>query len=181
MAAFATAAELASFLQVASVDTASANQALNIASQAIRDYCGWSISQETVTSKTLDGTGERSIWLPTLLLTAVASVVEDGTTLTVTTDYDWTSYGRLVRNGCWPRTARSVVVTYTHGYATVPDSVKGVCLAAAGRRYQNPSSLRSYTVGSVSEAFTQPATGSVGFLYSTEQGDLDVHKLEWVG
>lgn len=150
MAAFATRAELASHLQVASVDNASADLALNGASQAIRDYCNWAVSQETVAAKSLDSYGGRSIWLPTLLLTAVGPVVELGTALTVEVDYDWTELGRLVRNGRWPNQARAVVVTYTHGYNPVPDSVKDVCLILAGQRYQNPARYRSKTVGGVS-------------------------------
>ena len=180
MAAFATPTELAGFLQQ-DLDTYSATQALNTASQAIRDHCGWTISQETISAQVLDSHGERSIWLPSLLLTAVGPVLEKGVTLTVTTDYDWTSYGRLIRSGYWPNEARSVTVTYTHGYSTVPDSVKGVCLAAAGRRYQNPESRRSYTVGSISESFAVPSTGDVGFFYDTELKDLDKYKLEHVG
>jgi len=180
VAAFATPTELAGFMQQ-DLDTYTATQALDIASQAIRDHCGWNISQETVTGKVLDSHGDRSIWLPTLLLTAVASVVENGDTLTVVDDYDWTEYGRLIRASRWPNQARSVTVTYTHGYATVPDSVKGVCLAAAGRRYQNPEGRRSYTVGGISESFAIPSTGAVGFFYDTELMDLEKYKLEHVG
>ena len=180
MAAFATPTELAGFLQQ-DLDTYTATQALDIASQAIRDHCGWTISQETVTGKVLDSDGSRSLWLPTLLLTAVGPVVENGVTLTVLSGYDWTEYGRLIRAGCWPNQARSVTVTYTHGYATVPNSVKGVCLALAGRRYQNPQTLRSYTVGGISESFAIPASGSVGFFYDDELMDLEKYKLEHVG
>ena len=179
MAAFATPTELAGFLQQ-DLDTYSATQALNFASKAIRTHCGWNISQETVTGKVLDCDGSRSIWLETLLLTAVGSVVENGVTLTVLSDYDWTSYGRLLRAGRWPNQARSVAVTYTHGYVTDPDDVKAVCLAAAGRRYQNPESRRSYTVGSVSESFAVPSTGNVGFFYDSELTDLGPYKLEHV-
>lgn len=180
MAALATPTELAGFLQQ-DLDTYSATQALDVASQAIRDHCGWTISEETVTDKVLDSYGEHSIWLPTLLLTAVGSVVEKGTTLTVVTDYDWTSYGRLIRSGRWPNEARSVTVTYTHGYAIVPDSVKGICLAAAARRYQNPSQIRSLTVGAVSESYVIPSTGQLGFFYDSELTDLNKYKLEHVG
>jgi hypothetical protein len=55
--------------------------------------------------------------------------------------------------------------------------VKGVCLAAAGRRYQNPEARRSYTVGGVSESFAIPASGAVGFFYDTELTDLGPYRL----
>lgn len=186
MASFATPAELASWLQVATVDTASAQLALDVASGVIRSFCGWPISEETVTDKTLDGPGGRSIWLPTLRLTAVGAVVENGNSLAVTTDFDWTSYGRLIRNGCWPATARSVVVTYTHGYATVPADVKGACLALAGRLFTNPGAggaLRAFTntVGGVTESKTFAGTsGDASMLTATELTQLGPYRLEWV-
>lgn len=179
MAAFATPTELAGFVQ-ADLDTYTATQALDIASQAIRDHCGWNISQETVIGKVLDCDGSRSLWLPTLLLTALGPVVENGVTLTVLSGYDWTEYGRVIRAGRWPNQARSVTVTYTHGYATVPNSVKGVCLTVAGRMYQNPDALRSYTVGGVSESYSTTA-GSSGALYDDEFTALEKYKLEHVG
>jgi len=160
MAAFATPSDLASWLQ-RDLDTATATLALNIASADIRKTVGWSISQESGVVVTLDGSGARSLWLPSLLVTAVASVVEDSTTLTVVTGFDWTTYGRLIRVGRdWTYKPRSVVVTFTHGYTTNPDDVKGICLTLAGRVYDNPTALRSYTVGGVSETFA----GSAGTL-----------------
>lgn len=150
MAALATPADLASYLQT-SVDTATATQALDKASGAIRSHCLWTISQETVTAQTFDGTGTRSLWLPTLRLTNVASVTEKSLPLTVVVHYDWTLYGRLIRVGCWPDTPRSIVVTYTHGWSPVPDAVAGVCLNVAARRYEKLKGLSQLTVGDVSE------------------------------
>jgi hypothetical protein len=181
VAAFATAEELASHLQVAGVDTASANQALNIASSDIRDHCGWSISEEDVTD-TLDGTGTRNLWIPTLRLTAVSSLAENGVSLVEGVDFDWTRYGKLVRNGCWPRTARSVDITWTHGYATVPDVVKGVCLALAGRRYDNPKGSKgsTRTAGPFTETSTYAGEGGAD-LTSSEIEKLGKFTLEEVG
>lgn len=181
MAAFATPAELASWLQVPEVDTATATLQLAAASQAIRDYCGWSITEETVTGAVLDAAGSRSIWLPTLLLTAVGPVVELGVTLTALDDYDWTRYGRLLRSKRWPNQARSVVVTYTHGYSVAPDSVKGVCLAMAGRIYNNPLGAKSQTAGPFSQSFAVPLSGAVGSPLLEELAQLGPYKLEFVG
>ena len=175
MAAFATPTELAGFLQ-RDLDTYSAAQALDLASQAIRDHCGWSITQVTGAVETLDGGGGRSVWLKTKLLTAVTSVTELGLSLPVTTGFDWTDAGQVIRVGrWWTYRPRSVVVTYTHGYATVPDSVKGVCLSIAGRRYQNPETLKSYTVGGVSESYA--VGGDVGYFTEDELRDLGAYCL----
>jgi hypothetical protein len=182
MAAFATPAELASHLQVASVDTATANLLLNEASSAIRTYCGWSISSEDVVDEEFDGTGTRNLWIETLRLTLVASLVENGLPLTEGVDYDWTRYGKLVRNGCWPRTARSVVISYTHGYTTVPDVVKGVCLDIAGRKYNNPQSTKSGSrvAGPFTETFAYQ-DNPASLLSAAEMDTLGKFKLEPIG
>lgn len=148
MAPLATAQQLASWLQVDSVESDAATLALNVASGAVRRYCGWSISAETKTGELVDGTGRRSVWLPTLRLTAVSDVTEGGVALVDGTDYVWTREGRLYRAGLWRNVPRNIQVTYTHGFDTVPDDVQGVTLSAAGRIYVNPEGWRQHTVGS---------------------------------
>lgn len=181
MTSFATPAELASWLQVPQVDTASALLQLAVASQVIRDYCGWSITAETVTGAVVDTAGDRSLWLPTLYLTDVASITENGVALQVT-HYEWRRHGRVMRLGRhWPNAARVVEVTYTHGYPAVPDSVKGVCLAVAGRAYRNPAGLKTQVAGPFTESFVTSADGSVAALTSSEMAQLGPYKLEFVG
>lgn len=184
MASFATPAELASWLQVPEVDTATATLQLAAASKAIRDYCGWNITEETVTDQVLDTDGERSIWLPTLWLTAVASVSELTLPLTAGTDYEWRRYGKVTRTGrrhCWPRQSQSVQITYTHGYPETPDSIKGICLAMAGRVYNNPLGAKSQTAGPFSQSFAVPLSGAVGSPLLEELAQLGPYKLEFVG
>lgn len=184
--AFATSAELASWLQIASINAAGATLALAVASGAITSHCGWAIAEEDV-SEVIDGSGERSIWLPTLKLTAVASVKVGGVTLVAGTDYDWTSYGKLIRSGCWPNTPRSVEVNYTHGYEDVPDVVKGACLIVASTMYRNPEFLssRSETMGPFAESVgysgASGKTGLSGGLPAAVAEMLHPFKLEHVG
>lgn len=132
-------------LDVDELDTDAAALAVAGASGMVRAWCGWPISQETVTDAVLDGPGSRSLWLPTLRLTAVSSVAVNGDELTVGTQYDWTGYGKLIHRGCWPRTPRSITITYTHGYDPVPDEVKTAALIMAGVLYDNPDMLASYS------------------------------------
>lgn len=193
MAPLASTTELRQWKQLdeAEFDTDSATLAVAGASGMIRSHCGWDISQTTVTDAILDGPGGRSLWLPTLKLTAVGSVVVNGDVLTVDTQYDWTSYGKLIHRGCWPCKPRSITVTYTHGWATVPDVVKTACLIVAGILYDNPEML-----GSMSEAWgpfnqsrsypsTAPAafgkTGLSGGLPAAVMEMLGPFKLEYVG
>jgi len=159
MAAFASPAALVSHLQ-ADVDLETAKQALDLVSGAIRGLCGWSISQESVTGLRVSGLGRKSLWLPTLHLTSVDSVVEDGVALTEGVHFDWTSNGRLLRNRSWSASVRSITVAFTHGYPAghaVLDSVAGVCLSAAARLVDNPTSRRSGQLGP--EAWTAAGPG----------------------
>lgn len=178
MAAFATPSELASSLEQ-DVDTATATLALNRATAKIRKAAGdWSITQEVGAVATLDGSSCHSLWLPSLLVTAVTSVVEDSVALTVVTGFDWTSYGKLIRvNRCWTWKPRAVVVTYTHGYATVPDDVKDICLAVAGRLYRNPGALQSKTVGGVAWTAAGDSAEVGGGLTESELEDLTPYRL----
>lgn len=182
MADFATSTDLRNWLQEASIDTTAGTLMLAVASSAIRTWCGWSISQEEDVIAVLDGTGNRSLWLPTLRLTEVASVEVNGEPLTVITNFDWTAYGKLIHRGCWPRTPRSVEVVYTHGYATVPDVVKGVCLMMASRLYNNPEALksRSEAWGPFNESATYADTSGPA-LSLQEMELLGPFKLEHVG
>lgn len=145
MTAFATPEDLSAFLQT-DVDFEAATRALESASSAIRAECGWPISQETSTSS-LDGNGRRSLWIPTMRLTAVGSITELGLPLVYDRDYTWTEFGRLVRNGYWPRSARAVTITYTHGYTDVPDDIKQLCMNVAGRSVSNPMNRRTESRG----------------------------------
>jgi hypothetical protein len=177
VAAFATPSDLASLLQQ-DLDTASATLALNIASSKIRSFAGWSITEEVGAVATLDGNCDRVLFLPSLYVTAVASVVEYGTSLTVVTGFDWTSYGELIRVGrLWTWRPRSVVVTFTHGYTTAPDDVKGICLSLAGRLYDNPGALRSYAVGGVSATYAGSAGALGPGLTEDEKIDLASYRL----
>lgn len=90
---------------------------------AVRNYCNWHVMPSKVDTVTLNGPeGGRLLSLPTLQLTALTTVVEDGVTLNVS-DLRWSVNG-LVRKksgACWSRFYRSIVVTMTHGYDVALD------------------------------------------------------------
>lgn len=155
---------------------------LDIASGKIRDECGWSITQETGVVRKFTGDGSGTIWLPTKNLTAVASVVENGTTLTVDVDYYFKSDGRIIRIDrawqMWP--VNNIVVTYTHGYTTVPSTVKGICVALAGRLADNPEGLRQYSVGGVSATIAGEAADIGPNLSGAEIDELGPYRLDGI-
>lgn len=148
---------------------------VNSASAAIRGHCGWNISQETVTGDVLDGSGEWDLWLPTKNLTAVTSVTENGVTLADPANYVWYRNGRLTRSGRWTSEAKAVVATYTHGYPTGHvklELARSVCLTIAARLLNNPSGLRSETVGGVSWTAAGDSADATVILTPSEKESL---------
>lgn len=162
---FATPAELATYLQTATqaeadagsgdvLDTSVALQALAAASDAIRAACGWGITQETVTAS-VSMASRGSVFLPTLHLTAVSMSV-NSTPLADGVDFTWETNG-LLRSTHGPFWFATAAVTYTHGYATVPDSIKNLCLERAARQYVNPEGLVSSTVDGITGVYQSRA------------------------
>lgn len=159
--------------------------AIKMAEGAIRTYCEWHISEQTVTAQVVEEPVGHHIFLPTLHLTAVSAVVEDGTALTVGTGYRWKAHGELTRVGrCWSTEWEGVTWSGTHGYAKgSPEmlAVKQVALAVVARLLDTPNERATgYQAGMISESFAAPPQVPSGLLYS-EQGSLAPFKLPVVG
>jgi len=137
---FCTIADIEAFLQVTipPAGLASANKAIDWATEAIKNYCHQVIERVTGDVVTLDCRGGTiKLFLPELPVITVTSVVEDGTALVVTDDYKLGQHGILYRvDNEWPEGIQIIRVTYTHGYAVIPDDIVGVCARAASRAYQ---------------------------------------------
>ena len=150
----ATPSDLASYVQ-SDLDTATATLALEVVTGWIQSELGQRVVRVTDETVLLDGC-DRVLYLPqrpVVSVGAVSTLDKWGVTYNpvLNTEYRvrgyrliWSGYGRV-----WPE---QVTVTYTHGYLTpdVPQGIRGVCLSAAARIYQNPDGLRSETVGGVS-------------------------------
>ncbi len=171
MASFATASDIAAFLQVeisTAEQSAAAARALKEATEAIRTYCRQHLELVADDEITLDGRGGARLMLPQLPVAEVAEVVEDGVTLTPGTDYALGQHGILHRLGGakWARGVQNIVVTYTHGYASLPDIIVDITTRAASRAYQ--SGLRAAsdegTLGVASKAL-----GDFSVAYASEQ------------
>lgn len=141
-------AELATSLATTEADRLMQAEAL------VRGFCGWHIapSRADVTHTATEPRG-RVILLPSLHVTAIASITRDGVSL-ATDDYDWSANGIVTtRQGGW--SGRSVVVTFTHGYASVPAEVTAVVQAIAQRAVQNPGSLVRTQDGPFADTYSQ--------------------------
>jgi hypothetical protein len=126
--------------------------ALEAACDVVRDYVSQQLDLVEDDVITIHGTGTRALLLPELPVNAVTTVTVNGAALT-----DWTvdSDGLLWRNspGWWER-GFQYVVTYDHGYETVPAILKRVAcqLAAAAVR---PAGVKAESAGPFSVTYDE--------------------------
>lgn len=150
---------------------------LDQAEALVRSYCGWHIAPSRDATETLRGIGSSPLMLRSLYVTAVDSIVDDGTTLILSDDYAWSPNGVILRAGYWG--TGDVVVSYTHGYDDPPAEVTAVVQAIAQRAVDNPRSLTRLQIGPFSESYS--ATGSnqaTGIaLLDSERAVLDAYRI----
>lgn len=162
--------------------------ALAMASGLVRDYCGWSISEETDTL-TLDSDGGIYLFLPSLLVTTVTSVILNGVDAAgqpmptlLATDWDWRTNGQLtwLKDDCgWPSGGQRVTVAYTHGYTVVPDGVQAAVVSAAERiAVSSAYQQQLENVGGIqtNHTFSAATTAGVG-LTDIEKASLSRYQI----
>lgn len=180
MAPLATAAELRTFLEV-DADTLPDGRAdliLAGVSGTIRAYTGQHFDQVNAEEIVLDSIGSSVLLLPQLPVTAVTAVadLEDATaTFVVPDDYRWSELGILRRTGGqrWAEGLRRYQVTYSHGYATIPDDLKLIVLRAAARATANPEGLTQESMGNYSASWGMSVAG----LTDIDRRDLDRYRI----
>lgn len=172
---------IADFVLTSDLDDFKAGDAEAIVQQvqsAIRSYCGWHVAPSIDETLVLDGRGSRHLWMPSLYVTDVTIVVDEGTTLT-SDDYDWSASGYLERrNGCWSKRPRQVSVTLEHGYEDIPADLIGVAVAVAARSNVSPTGAVRQATGPFSLDFGSfnGVAGGVALL-EHEKAILDRYKL----
>lgn len=143
--------------ELATTLTSTEAQRLEQAEALVRGFCGWHIApSRVVTAGQIRGTGTPILLLPSLFVTAVDSVSDDGTPQVIEDDYTWSPAGVLTRPGRW--STKLITITYTHGYTAVPPEVTAVVQAVAQRAVDNPGSLVRNVVGPFAPAYS--ATGA---------------------
>lgn len=153
-----------------------ANRLLVIALEAARDYCRWHVTPlKTADPFTLDGSGGLVQRLPTLKLTSLDTIEEDGESL------DPAGVLRVAASGHWvkkrngqPWTSEGLVTgTMTHGYAVAGRFDQAV-LMLLDRLSWAPEGGRARVIGPIqydSEGTATPFT-------RVEQGLLDGYRIE---
>lgn len=200
MADFCTTEQVEDLLQIDISDADkldSVERAITAATAAIKNHCHQTIEEVADDVYTFDLFAP--VWnlvLPEMPVTSVASVVEDGETLTAGSDEDYVvmNYGQIRRIGSrWETGPQIVTVTYTHGYATIPDDVIDVCTRAAARAYQAGlkaseaaavPGVSSMSLGDYSVSYSETEEVSLGvsgarLLLMSEKDSLD--KYRYVG
>lgn len=154
---------------------------LTVAVAAARRYCGWHVTPvRTGDAITLDGPGSGLLVLPTLRLTELTSVTEDGVAVDLTT-MAWSARG-LVRKKSgmrWSDQFGSIEVEMSHGFAEAPDWQAAV-LSMVDRTSEDfslSSSIASRLVVGPFE-FPEPSAAAGSPFTMVERAILDSYALE---
>lgn len=142
------------------------------AQATVRSYCGWHVAPSLTETILLDGKGSRHLWLPSLHVTDVDLITNEGVEVAAD-EYDWSAdgYVELVYAAWWSLRPRQVEVTFTHGFDDIPADLIGVAAAIATRRSSSPSGIRREQAGALSLDY------GTSDLLADEKATLDRYKL----
>lgn len=101
-------------------DDARTELLLTAAVAAAQRYCGWHVTPSRSDTITVDGHGRGLILLPTMHMTELTSLTEDGETVDLST-VSWAPRGVIVRNRPFSQKLSGITVEFVHGYDEVPD------------------------------------------------------------
>lgn len=174
MPALASAEDLATYLNQ-DVPTAQSEMVLELASEAVRQAAGQQIDFARTTA--VLPVHDNSVFLPQ------RPVVVDADNPVVVAGYaagQWRFIPERSMLWLWKlpainvdtwRTPTSATVTYSHGFTAVPETLRAIVLAAAGRHIGNPEGFASYTVGGMTANWQQGGTavGTFGLLTEPER------------
>ena len=175
MSELVTLEQLAGFLQrdLDEADAWTGQLLLDGAEALVREYCGWHIAPSRTETVTVDGTGSTLVGLPTMWLTDLTAVTEDGNPVDLSTVM-WSVDGILEKRAWaswtgsawwpWTTTRRGITATITHGHASCPLWLVTLVCALAGRSLQATVGVRSESSGGESVTWDVPAFGLGGSL-----------------
>lgn len=148
MAQFATADDFAARIgrTLTADEQTRADTLLALASGMIQSVARQTIEQVTDDTLTRSGTPNDRVRLPERPVTAVSSVTLDGTALVEGTDWYRVDDCLVCPRG-FGYPSQTLVVVYTHGFETVPDVVRAVCLDVVARVWVNPGSVMQESYG----------------------------------
>lgn len=156
-------------------------RAREAAEAAVRAYCGWHIAPVKTETIKLDGTGTRTLFLPSLHVTDITALKVCGVVQDVT-NLEWSQNGFVRAHRRWPDRLRAVEITFSHGFESAPD-VAEIVLAIADREVASPSGVVREQAGQVSVSYSQVAPGVAGgiALLAHEKAILDKYNVHLRG
>ena len=135
-------------------DAYTAQMLIGMATDDIQGHCGWHIAPAVTETVTVDGSGGSVQALPTLLLTDVVSVTEDGTAVDLdAADVQWSAAGYLSRAVPWTRRLRGITAEIQHGYAVTPPGLVRLLCELVARSMTKPSGVAREQSGGESVAY----------------------------
>jgi hypothetical protein len=153
------------------------------ASAYVRNYTRQTITQVVDDTATLESTAEQWLWLPQRPVTAVSSVMIGSAAVSPTywvlqgdglyRFYGW--QGRFYGSTSLWNQPDTIVVTYTHGFAAVPDDIVAVVCKIAKTTWRNPEGLRQWRQGQT-EATYAIETVADGALDRDDKRVLDFYR-----
>jgi hypothetical protein len=167
--AFATPEELSAYTSgLISSSDPRAQDILDGATQAIQNYCGWSIAPAEDIEVYLDG-GTEELYLPTLKLNSIDSITVAGEAVT---EFEWSRRTGNVRRTSrvdFPDVYGDIVVAFNSGYAEVPADLKQIVLQVAAMALSSPTGATREQAGQVSMQWATTAPGVSGGLTLLER------------
>lgn len=147
--------------------------AWDAACAAVRSYCEWHVAPSVTEDLTVNGSGSNFQNLPTLHMTALNTLTEDGTLLDPS-GFEWSDNGQLWRAQPWTGHFRGIVANITHGYDTCPPAILGVLYEAADRGMEGSAASQ---VGQVRMGGVDGVSGAVAFVMDKRAYILDRYKI----
>lgn len=179
MPAFAQTTDLPSALDAEGKQISALDRATDLIRGALDGQLITRMDNDTVT---LAGNGRRTLQLPQVPVTSVASVTMNHgypTALVADQHYTVTRDGRLVSLAYpWPVGAQ-ITVVYSHGYDSIPEDLARLCAALADKILTGTVGVRSVqeSIGTKQSSVTYAATGSSSVFDDSEQRVLDKYRL----
>lgn len=166
MTALITVEELEAFMgrDFTETEESQAEVIIDLVSSVIETEtgCSFVLKQDDMIRVQADGYGIIELGSPPVHDVVELVDIKTGEELT-----GWTWDGFVAVVGLDPE--KSVLLTYSHGYDSVPGDIKAVAMGACSRVMYNPSGLRQETVGAIS--VTYPGIGG-------EAGTINFSNLE---
>lgn len=154
-----------------------------LATDAVRDYCGWRVAKAEEETITVTGTGRDRIFLPTLHLNGVVMLTDqrDGDPLIEGTDFDWDFHGVVDRIGRrWSTHRRGITAVVNHGYEKCPGGIAQAIAAAVARGTLAPAAgvtAESTLSASVQYSRAQSGAAAGSIFLPHELAQLDAHRI----